>query len=81
MGGGNAQKSATSRARNAEKMAKIKKGGTSQLKQNSAAQSHICNICRTAFICTMSREGLEQHVKGRHEKSTFEACFPDYDKK
>lgn len=31
MGGGNAQKSAISRARNAEKMAKVKKGGSALL--------------------------------------------------
>ena len=82
-----------------EKLAKAKKGGTSQLKQNAAAASYIvsasalctlplqtalrdncdrvcavpqCNICRTAFLCTMSKEKLQEHVSSKHEKSTFE---------
>ncbi len=36
MGGGNAQKSATSRARNAEKMAKAKKGGSASSSYTSS---------------------------------------------
>lgn len=43
MGGGNAQKSATARARNEAKKAKAGKG--SQLAVNKAAQSIICQVC------------------------------------
>lgn len=42
MGGGNAQKSATARARNEAKKAKAGKG--SQLAVNKAAQSIICQV-------------------------------------
>lgn len=43
MGGGNAQKSATARARNEAKKAKAGKG--SQLAVNKAAQSIVCQVC------------------------------------
>ncbi len=46
MGGGNAQKSATARARN-EKLAK--KGPSSQLKQNEAARSIQVGLCEGPF--------------------------------
>lgn len=42
MGGGNAQKSATARARNEAKKAKANKG--SQLAVNKAAQSIVCQV-------------------------------------
>lgn len=42
MGGGNAQKSATARARNEAKKAKAGKG--SQLAMNQAAQNVICQV-------------------------------------
>ncbi|CAM9891438.1 unnamed protein product [Ectocarpus sp. 4 AP-2014] len=42
MGGGNAQKSATARARNEAKKAKAGKG--SQLAVNKAAQSIVCQV-------------------------------------
>lgn len=47
MGGGNAQKSATARARNEAKKAKAGKG--SQLAVNKAAQSIICQVCTRAM--------------------------------
>lgn len=93
---------AMARQKAQEKVAKAKKGGTSQLKQNAAAATYIvstsatavtahlmgifnidpdkvrimlqCNICRTAFLCTMSKEKLQEHVTSKHEKSTFEVC-------
>ncbi|CAL5225272.1 g8067 [Coccomyxa viridis] len=80
MGGGNAQKTAMARQKAQEKAAKIKKGGTSQLKQNAKAHSYICNICRTAFLCTTNEQMLRDHVAAKHDKSTFEVCFPGYGK-
>ncbi|CAK0735935.1 hypothetical protein CVIRNUC_000664 [Coccomyxa viridis] len=79
MGGGNAQKTAMARLRNQEKLAKAKKGGTSQLKQNAKAHSYICSICRTAFLCTTSEKMLRDHVAAKHDKATFEACFPNFE--
>lgn len=53
MGGGNAQKSATARARNEAKKAKAGKG--SQLAVNKAAQSIICQVCARATTQGESR--------------------------
>lgn len=47
MGGGNAQKSATARARNEAKKAKAGKG--SQLAVNKAAQSIICQVGKLLY--------------------------------
>lgn len=80
MGGGNGQKSATARARNQEKQAKLAKGNTSQLKVNKGAQSIICNVCRQTFVCTSNQAKLQEHIDGKHNKQTFEACFPDFGK-
>lgn len=80
MGGGNGQKSATARAKNQEKQAKIAKGGTSQLKVNNSAQSIICMICRSTFLCTSSKSKLDEHIDGKHVgKATFEQCFPGWE--
>jgi len=78
MGGGNAQKSATARARNAEKAAKAAKGGSSQLKANQAAQTVVCATCRQTFMCNSTKAKLMEHVDSKHSKSTFEACFPSF---
>ncbi|KAF8060025.1 hypothetical protein HT031_004963 [Scenedesmus sp. PABB004] len=75
MGGGNGQKSATKRARNAEKL-KEPKG--SQLKANAAALTMKCSVCLTTFICTSKEQQLKDHQENKHPKSTFEQCFPDY---
>ncbi|CAG9463593.1 unnamed protein product [Pedinophyceae sp. YPF-701] len=76
MGGGNAQKSATKRARNAEKAAKANKG--SQLKVNASAMTNKCSVCMTQFMCTAAKRMLQEHVDGKHPKKTFEECFPDF---
>ncbi|KAK9832924.1 hypothetical protein WJX74_001848 [Apatococcus lobatus] len=73
MGGGNAQKSATARARN-EKLAK--KAPNSQLKQNEAARSIQCQICRQTFLCTATLQKLKEHHESKHSKVALTACFP-----
>lgn len=77
MGGGNAQKSAISRAKNAAKAASAGKG--SRLKDNAAALSIICQVCRSTFLCTSTRPKLEEHVASKHAKGgSFEGCFPGF---
>mmetsp|Transcript_19830 Transcript_19830/g.59907 ORF Transcript_19830/g.59907 Transcript_19830/m.59907 type:complete len:97 (+) Transcript_19830:248-538(+) len=79
MGGGNGQKSAAARIKNQEKMAKLAKGGTSQLKVNTSAQSIICMVCRQTFLCTSNKGKLDEHIAGKHTgKATFEQCFPGW---
>lgn len=56
MGGGNAQKSATARARNEAKKAKAAKG--SQLAVNKAAQSIVCQVCfLLPLSCVVAKRG------------------------
>eukprot|EP00884_Botryococcus_braunii_P000319 jgi/Botrbrau1/10288/Bobra.0120s0010.1 len=76
MGGGNAQKAAMARQRKAEKDKNASKG--SQLKANAAAMSLLCQVCRQSFMCTSTRQKLEEHVQSKHEKQGFEACFPGF---
>lgn len=76
MGGGNGQKSASARAKKQEAEAK-RRGAGSQLKQNAAAQSVVCQICRASFMCTASAVKLQEHVDSKHSKNGFEACFPN----
>ncbi|DBA74102.1 hypothetical protein WJX79_002204 [Trebouxia sp. C0005] len=76
MGGGNGQKSATARARKEKEEAK-RRGAGSQLKQNAAAQSVVCQICRASFMCTASATKLQEHVDSKHSKNGFAACFPE----
>merc|ERR1711916_64866 len=75
MGGGNAQKSATARARKAKEAAK--KGGGSQLKANAQAMTIKCGVCMQPFQCTMKDSELIKHVEAKHAKKSFADCFPD----
>lgn len=63
MGGGNAQKSATARARNEAKKAKAGKG--SQLAVNKAAQSIVCQVCVYVFAFLRHRGGSMQQGSAR----------------
>eukprot|EP00752_Nemacystus_decipiens_P007389 g6608.t1 len=75
MGGGNAQKSATARARNEAKKAKAGKG--SQLAVNRAAQSIVCQVCRQTFMSVSNDAMLKAHVTAKHDKKKTPAeCFP-----
>ncbi|CAM9339856.1 unnamed protein product [Ascophyllum nodosum] len=75
MGGGNAQKSATARARNEAKKAKAGKG--SQLAVNQAACNVICQVCRQSFMKVSNDSMLMTHVTNKHGgKKTPAECFP-----
>ncbi|KAK2955883.1 putative Zinc-binding [Blattamonas nauphoetae] len=74
MGGGNACKSKNARER---KVAQGSAGGKSQLKQNAAAQTIVCSVCKQSFMCTTNAAQLEQHATSKHPKSTPKECFPD----
>lgn len=67
-------KSKTKRERN-EKNAKSSKG--SQLKSNASAQTIICQICRTTFLCTSKPQALVQHAESKHRKNAVKDCFPN----
>jgi hypothetical protein len=73
MGGGNAQKSATARARNLEKN-KPKQG--SQLKANAAAMNVQCKVCLATFLCNATEVKLREHFESKHAKLDFYQCFP-----
>lgn len=68
-------KSKTARDRKAKEAASAAKG--SQLKANSAAQTIVCNVCRTTFLCTSKAAGLKQHAEGKHPKKNLKECFPN----
>lgn len=72
------QKTAMARAKNAEKAAKAKKGGSSQLKSNVLHLTNVCNICRQSFAGTFPREKLKEHSDAKHPKQAFEDCFPSF---
>eukprot|EP00898_Chlorokybus_atmophyticus_P001254 jgi/Chlat1/2129/Chrsp17S02716 len=79
MGGGNAQKSKTSRERKLAKDAAAGKGELlirSQLEKNKAALTIKCNICMQTFICTTTASKCKEHSDNRHPKNTLEECFP-----
>ncbi|KAH8554735.1 At2g23090 like protein [Umbelopsis sp. PMI_123] len=71
---GNGQKAQMKRERNAKD---AKKGPTSQLKQNDAAKSVICQTCRQTFLCTIRSKALTEHADNKHSK-TLEQCFPGF---
>jgi|EP00193_Tetraselmis_chui_P004788 hypothetical protein len=74
MGGGNAQKSATARARNLEKAKKANKG--SQLQANAKAMNVQCKTCLATFMSTSTEEKLKEHHASKHGKLDFYQCFP-----
>ena len=60
MGGGNGAKAAQKRERNADKN---KKAAGSQLKQNEAAKTIVCVLCKQAFLGTMRKPALSTHAE------------------
>jgi hypothetical protein len=78
MGGGNAQKSATARARNDAKKGTDNKGGGAAgiEKRNGGGTNIICSQCKQAFMSTQ-RKMAEQHQESKHPKMDFKTCFPD----
>lgn len=77
MGGGNAQKSATARARNDANKKKEGGGGKDGIeKRNGGGVNIICSQCKQAFMSTQ-RKMAEQHQESKHPKIDFKTCFPD----
>ncbi|KAJ3014989.1 hypothetical protein HKX48_004832 [Thoreauomyces humboldtii] len=64
------------RAKNAAKA-----GGTakSQTKQNEAAKTTICSVCRQTFLMTIRQKALEEHVTNKHVGKDFKTCFPTFE--
>jgi hypothetical protein len=60
MGGGNGAKAAQKRERNADKN---KKAAGSQLKQNEAAKTIVCVLCKQSFLGTMRKPALSTHAE------------------
>lgn len=67
-------KSKTARERKAKDDARAAKG--SQLKANEAAQTIVCQICRTTFLCTSKAAALKMHAESKHPKKALKECFP-----
>ncbi|KAJ3265165.1 hypothetical protein HDU77_006210 [Chytriomyces hyalinus] len=75
MGGGNAQKSAMARARNAKNASADAK---SQLKVNEQAKNVQCGICRQTFLLTIREKALQEHIDSKHSGKTIKDCFPTW---
>ncbi|GAM87553.1 hypothetical protein ANO11243_055800 [Dothideomycetidae sp. 11243] len=67
---GNGAKAQQKRDRNAKD---TKKGPTTQLKANAAAQTIKCKKCFQTFQSTTNKQALEEHA-GKHTM-TYDACF------
>jgi hypothetical protein len=77
MGGGNAQKSATARARNEANKSKAGGDGKAGIEKRTGGGANIiCAQCKQAFMSTQ-RKMAEQHQESKHPKMDFKTCFPD----
>lgn len=79
MGRSNGSEAARKRADAEKRRAKFGAEGNSQTKQNAAAMSLICAQCKQAFMGTQAKMAL-LHQETKHDKLTFEACFPGVEK-
>mmetsp|Transcript_18876 Transcript_18876/g.47355 ORF Transcript_18876/g.47355 Transcript_18876/m.47355 type:complete len:83 (-) Transcript_18876:176-424(-) len=77
MGGGNAQKTAMARAKNAAKAAKEAAGGggASGKASRQAAMDLKCSVCMQCFPNTQVK-AAQAHAESKHPKSDFATCFP-----
>ncbi|KAJ3119429.1 hypothetical protein HK098_005504 [Nowakowskiella sp. JEL0407] len=73
---GNGAKAASKRERNAKD--NKKQGAQSQLKQNEAAKSVQCNICKQTWLTTVRQKALEEHLENKHAGKEFADCFIGY---
>eukprot|EP00405_Crypthecodinium_cohnii_P002999 CAMPEP_0194765568 /NCGR_PEP_ID=MMETSP0323_2-20130528/26926_1 /TAXON_ID=2866 ORGANISM="Crypthecodinium cohnii, Strain Seligo" /NCGR_SAMPLE_ID=MMETSP0323_2 /ASSEMBLY_ACC=CAM_ASM_000346 /LENGTH=81 /DNA_ID=CAMNT_0039695359 /DNA_START=82 /DNA_END=327 /DNA_ORIENTATION=- len=77
MGGGNAQKTAMARAKNAAK-AKAEAaggGGAKGMASRTAAMDLKCTVCMQCFPNTQLK-AAQAHAESKHPKSDFATCFP-----
>mmetsp|Transcript_61386 Transcript_61386/g.112495 ORF Transcript_61386/g.112495 Transcript_61386/m.112495 type:complete len:81 (-) Transcript_61386:435-677(-) len=79
MGGGNAQKTAMARAKNAAKASAASKGGGGDegKKARTAQPSYTCKVTYKTFPATQ-RKAAEKHVQDNGKGKTFAECFPDW---
>mmetsp|Transcript_141678 Transcript_141678/g.394991 ORF Transcript_141678/g.394991 Transcript_141678/m.394991 type:complete len:82 (+) Transcript_141678:85-330(+) len=77
MGGGNAQKTAMSRAKNQAKAAKEASGGGGKegLAKRTNNMDLKCAICMQCFPSTQVK-GAQAHAESKHPKEEFAKCFP-----
>eukprot|EP01009_Symbiontida_sp_KSa7_P007453 NODE_4308_length_352_cov_278.917492_g3709_i0.p1 GENE.NODE_4308_length_352_cov_278.917492_g3709_i0~~NODE_4308_length_352_cov_278.917492_g3709_i0.p1 ORF type:complete len:80 (-),score=22.80 NODE_4308_length_352_cov_278.917492_g3709_i0:112-330(-) len=52
------------------------KGAASQLRQNQAAKTIICEVCRQTWMGTAREPELIAHHASKHSKLTLVQCFP-----
>lgn len=79
MGGGNAQKSATARARKAKKAGKSnQKDAGAEAKQKANQTAHTCKRCFQTFASTTQRKELIEHCDNKHSAQGFDFCFPGF---
>jgi len=79
MGRFNANKREQVRERKMKKEANSAKQH-STLKTRHQALTFLCQKCRAQFLPNTHVSVLEQHRESKHEKATFEECFPPQEK-
>mmetsp|Transcript_31306 Transcript_31306/g.82954 ORF Transcript_31306/g.82954 Transcript_31306/m.82954 type:complete len:80 (-) Transcript_31306:65-304(-) len=77
MGGGNAQKTAIARAKNAAKDVGSGGGGKDGAAKRTTQPSHVCKICMQSFPATQIK-AAQAHVENKHSKEVFATCFPEF---
>mmetsp|Transcript_92940 Transcript_92940/g.161516 ORF Transcript_92940/g.161516 Transcript_92940/m.161516 type:complete len:84 (-) Transcript_92940:260-511(-) len=77
MGGGNAQKTAMARAKNAAKKASEGAGGGGKAGKDKRMNNMDlkCTVCMQTFPSTQMK-GAQAHAESKHPKSDFKTCFP-----
>ena len=75
MGGGNAQKSATARARNLKNAPKVGGGGAAGVAERQNVLGLKCEMCMQPFP-TNQVKAAKMHAETKHPKQTFQECFP-----
>ena len=80
MGGGNAQKTAMARAKNAAKASADKNAGGGAAGQKARTNTDALFTCKVTYksFPKQQRKAAEQHVKDNCPGKTFEECFPDW---
>ena len=82
MGGGNAQKSATARAKKLAKEQSAGKKHTAEdaKKQHQADNAYQCTICMIGFRSSVKGPELQQHIDNKHPKAgkTMAEVFPSF---
>jgi hypothetical protein len=82
MGGGNGQKSASSRAKHQAKLDAEGKSSTAETRKQHeiAKNAHQCTICMAGFPRTVKQPELQQHIDAKHPKAgkTVTDCFTTF---